>query len=100
IETAHVGTSLMQSVNFSCMLDPTSRFSNRVENYLRHRPRYPPAIIPLLERECGLNRKAVIADMGSGTGLLAELFLKVGNTVYGVEPNKEMRLAGETMLAG
>ncbi len=81
------------------MLDPTRRFSNRVENYLKYRPTYPPAIIPLLESECALTPESAIADLGSGTGLLAELFLKHGNPVFGVEPNAEMRLAGEKVLA-
>ena len=81
------------------MLDPTRRFSNRVKNYLKSRPRYPPAILPLLESECGLTSESVIAEPGSGTGLLTELFLKNGNRVFGVEPNGEMRSAGETALA-
>ena len=80
------------------MLDPTKRFSNRVENYTKYRPTYPPAIIPLLERECGLTPASVIADLGSGTGLLSELFLKHGNQLFGVEPNPEMRLAGEKQM--
>jgi SAM-dependent methyltransferase len=81
------------------VLDPTKRFSNRVENYLKYRPTYPPAIIPLLESECGFTPQSLIADLGSGTGLLTELFLKNGNSVFGVEPNPEMRLAGERVLA-
>jgi SAM-dependent methyltransferase len=81
------------------VLDPTKRFSNRVENYVKYRPTYPPAIIPLLESECGLTAESVIADLGSGTGLLTELFLKNGNSVFGVEPNLEMRVAGERVLA-
>ncbi len=81
------------------MLDPTKRFSNRVENYLKYRPSYPPEIIPLLESECGLSAESVIADLGSGTGFLTELFLKHGNPVFGVEPNQEMRVAGENVLA-
>ena len=80
------------------MLDPTQRFTNRVENYLKYRPRYPPKIIPLLEKECGLTRDSLIADIGSGTGFLAELFLQNGNRVCGVEPNAEMRAAGERLL--
>jgi SAM-dependent methyltransferase len=81
------------------MLDPTRRFSSRVENYLKYRPSYPAAIIPLLEKECGLSQESIIADLGSGTGLLAELFLKYGATVYAVEPNDDMRQAGEGVLA-
>jgi len=81
------------------VLDPTRRFSNRVENYLKYRPTYPPEIIPLLESECGLTAEAVIADLGSGTGLLTEPFLEHGNPVFGVEPNPEMRAAGDKVLA-
>lgn len=40
---------------------------------------------------------SIIADMGSGTGILSELFLKEGNKVYGVEPNADMRKAGEKL---
>jgi SAM-dependent methyltransferase len=81
------------------MLDPTKRFENRVENYLKYRPRYPAQIIPLLQKECGLTQDSVIADMGSGTGFLTELFLQNGNRVIGVEPNAKMRAAGDQMLA-
>src|ERR1051326_6182744 len=81
------------------MLDPTKRFTNRVDNYLKYRPSYPPAIIDLLESKCGLTREKIVADIGSGTGFLTELFLKHGNKVLGVEPNREMRAAGESLLA-
>ena len=80
------------------MLDPTKRFSTRVENYIKYRPGYPPEIIPLLESECGLTSETLIADMGFGTGLLTELFLKHGNPVVGIEPNADMRAAGERLL--
>ena len=81
-------------------MDATRRFSNRVENYIRYRPRYPQAIVPLLERECALTPQSVVADVGSGTGILSELFLANGNRVFGVEPNREMREAGQRQLAG
>jgi SAM-dependent methyltransferase len=80
------------------MKNPTERFSNRVDNYVKYRPGYPREIVELLEEECGLSASSVIADVGSGTGLLSQLFLKNGNTVYGVEPNREMREAGERLL--
>jgi SAM-dependent methyltransferase len=80
------------------VLDPTKRFSNRVENYLKYRPRYPAAIIPLLESECGLTRETLVTDVGSGTGFMTEMFLSHGNRVIGVEPNAEMRSAGERLL--
>ncbi|HEX8686675.1 MAG TPA: class I SAM-dependent methyltransferase, partial [Pyrinomonadaceae bacterium] len=79
--------------------DPTTRFSSRVADYVKYRPGYPAEVLRLLEAECGLTAESVVADVGSGTGLLSELFLKNGNRVYGVEPNAEMREAGERLLA-
>ncbi|HYH86791.1 MAG TPA: class I SAM-dependent methyltransferase [Pyrinomonadaceae bacterium] len=79
--------------------DPTRRFSSRVENYVKYRPGYPSVVVRLLEEECGLNGETIVADVGSGTGILSELFLRNGNRVYGVEPNREMREAGERLLA-
>ena len=78
--------------------DAKQRFSSRVADYLRYRPHYPPALLELLRKECGLRPQQVIADIGSGTGLLSELFLKQGHPVFGVEPNPEMRQAGEEYL--
>ena len=63
------------------MTDPTQRFSSRVSNYVKYRPSYPAAIVDLLTSECGLTPDATVADVGSGTGLLAELFLKAGERV-------------------
>ncbi len=79
--------------------DPTERFSPRVEDYSRHRPSYPAEVIAFLERECGLTRQYRVADIGSGTGLLSELFLHFGCEVTGVDPNAGMRAAGERLLA-
>lgn len=76
----------------------TDRFSNRVENYVRYRPHYPTEIIPFLKEQIGLNSQWIIADIGSGTGISSEIFLQNGNTVYAVEPNKEMREAAETIF--
>ena len=81
------------------MRDPTRRFSSRVDNYLRYRPSYPREILPWLVETCGLAPGAEIADVGSGTGFLAELFLEAGYFVHGIEPNREMREAGERHLA-
>ncbi|MBZ5588880.1 MAG: class I SAM-dependent methyltransferase [Acidobacteriia bacterium] len=81
------------------MSDPTKRFSDRVEDYARYRPRYPSAVVDLLRSRCGLTGDWVIADVGSGTGILSEMLLSLGCRVYGVEPNREMREAGERLLA-
>ena len=80
------------------MVDPTRRFSSRVANYARYRPSYPAAVTDLLGSECGLTADSMIVDVGSGTGILSELFLKNGNEVFGVEPNPEMRKTAEMLL--
>ena len=80
--------------------DAKQRFSDRVADYVRYRPGYPAALIDLLRDECGLHPDHVVADVGSGTGILAKLFLENGNRVFGVEPNDEMRRAGEGFLSG
>ncbi len=79
--------------------DATQRFSSRVENYVRYRPGYPPRVVEVLKAECGLTRESIIADVGSGTGFLSKIFLENGNRVFGIEPNPEMRAAGERLLA-
>ncbi len=79
--------------------DPTQRFSSRVDNYVRYRPDYPLEVLYLLKNECGLTPDSVIADIASGTGLFTRLLLENGNRVFGVEPNADMRGAGEQFLA-
>ncbi len=82
------------------MTDVTQRFSSRVENYIKYRPGYPNEVIETLRSECGLTADSIIADIGSGTGILTEMFLRNGDLVYGIEPNREMREAGERLLKG
>ena len=76
----------------------TTRFSDRVQNYVRYRPGYPPAVLEVVRAETGLAPGQVVADVGSGTGISAKLFLDAGHPVYAVEPNAEMRAAAEAML--
>ena len=78
----------------------TQRFSDRVDNYLRYRPGYPPEILMLLRERCGLTPQAIIADIGFGTGIFTRMLLDNGNSVVGIEPNHKMREAGETFLVG
>lgn len=79
--------------------DAKQRFSARVADYVHYRPGYPVGVRDILRAECNLKSGHAIADIGSGTGFLSELFLKNGNRVFGVEPNEEMRKAGEEYLA-
>lgn len=79
---------------------PTQRFSDRVENYVRFRPSYPPGVIETLREQAGLNPGARVADIGSGTGIFAALLLPHAARVLGVEPNAAMREAGDQALGG
>ncbi|HKK28578.1 MAG TPA: class I SAM-dependent methyltransferase [Gemmatimonadota bacterium] len=81
-------------------LEPTRRFSDRVEDYVRSRPDYPAAAIDFVVEEAALPPGATVVDVGSGTGLLARPFLERGFRVVGVEPNGPMRAAGAQELAG
>ncbi len=80
--------------------EPTRRFSDRVENYVRYRPSYPAGVIATLRERAGLGPGAVVADVGSGTGIFAQLLLPHCLRVFGVEPNAAMRGAAENLLAG
>ncbi len=77
---------------------PTARFSDRVENYVRYRPGYPPEVLDLLRAECGLQPSHIIADIASGTGAFTRLLLENGNSIFAVEPNPEMRAEGIDLL--
>ncbi|HXM60403.1 MAG TPA: class I SAM-dependent methyltransferase [Terriglobales bacterium] len=65
---------------------------------MRYRPGYPREVLDLLKKECGLTADSVIADIASGTGIFTQVLLENGNRVFGVEPNAEMRRAGEEFL--
>jgi len=77
---------------------PTARFSDRVENYVRYRPGYPPEVLDLLRAECGLQPSHIVADIASGTGVFTRMLLENGNSVFAVEPNTEMRETGMRQL--
>ena len=77
----------------------TSRFSDRVENYVRYRPGYPAEALRALQMDCRLTPRHAIADVASGTGIWTRMLLENGNRVFAVEPNQEMRRAGERLLS-
>lgn len=81
-------------------MNSVDRFSSRVENYAKFRPGYPAGILDVLKSDCGLTKASVIADIGSGTGLLSKVFLNHGNVVIGVEPNELMRAKADELLKG
>ncbi|TWT42110.1 hypothetical protein RAS1_32380 [Phycisphaerae bacterium RAS1] len=81
------------------MFDPTRRFSARVADYVAHRPGYPRECAETLAQEFSLKPASIVADIGCGPGNLAIRFLELGHHVISIEPNDEMRTAGEALLA-
>src|ERR1039458_5963558 len=74
------------------MPNNTQRFTGRAEDYDRYRQRYPSSeILTRLRAWCGLTPAWLVADIGAGTGMLAEVFLENGNRVLAIEPNPDMR---------
>lgn len=74
------------------------KFSGKAGHYDSARPAYAEELLEALYSDCGISIHSVIADIGSGTGILTEQLLKRGNKVYGVEPNADMRAASEKRL--
>lgn len=80
------------------MMPSTQRFSDRASYYTRSRPSYPSGLMDLFRSDLGMASGDAVADIGSGTGLLTELFVQGGFETYAVEPNGPMRLCAERRL--
>jgi SAM-dependent methyltransferase len=81
-------------------LRSTERFSDRVADYVRYRPTYPPALLDWLRDAQGVSTDWRVADVGAGTGISARMFLEAGHSVVAVEPNEAMRQAAVEWLHG
>lgn len=81
-------------------------FSRTAEAYEHGRPGYPPEVIELLRRECGLRPGRTALDLAAGTGKLTRLLVPTGAELIAVEPVAQMRaelarsLPGVTLLEG
>jgi ubiquinone/menaquinone biosynthesis C-methylase UbiE len=82
------------------MEDYTQRFTGRAEIYSKYRPTYPKGVVDILRKEANFDSAKIVADIGSGTGILTRLLLENGNEVFAVEPNDEMRSFAESSLSG
>lgn len=81
------------------MEDFTQRFTGRAQLYSKYRPTYPKAILDILRNEVRFDQYKIVADVGSGTGILSKIFLENGNRVFAVEPNDDMRSFAESDLS-
>lgn len=87
----HTAGTVLQAFPEMSSTNSTTRFSNRVADYVRYRPGYPAGIIPYLQDAHGLRPGQLVADIGAGTGISTALFLDAGYRVIAVEPNAPMR---------
>jgi ubiquinone/menaquinone biosynthesis C-methylase UbiE len=67
-----------------------NKFADKAEYYDKYRINYSNKILDYFN-EYNFCENSIIADIGSGTGKLAKIFLDKGNIVYAVEPNDNMR---------
>lgn len=77
------------------MQRPTERFSGRAGDYAKYRPSYPAGAIDAVLAGLGEPSGLVAADVGAGTGISARLLAERGVRVIAVEPNRQMREAGQ-----
>jgi len=80
--------------------DRSQRFRGRADDYARGRPGYPAELFDRLMVLAGLTPGAVVADLGSGTGISSAPLLERGLRVVAVEPNDDMRKIAESTLGG
>lgn len=73
------------------MTDATARFSDRADAYAANRPGYPKAAIDALLRGLPNEADLIVADIGAGTGISANLLAERVATVFAIEPNAAMR---------
>ncbi|NLW89134.1 MAG: class I SAM-dependent methyltransferase [Clostridiaceae bacterium] len=71
------------------------KFDGKGNIYAKFRPTYPREFIEYLFVKAQINEQSVIADIGSGTGILTGQLLEKGTRVFAVEPNSDMRRVAE-----
>ena len=79
-------------------MDNYSRFSSKAEVYANYRWNYHPEAIDKLCQIANINQESIIADIGSGTGMISAFFIDKAKTIYGIEPNLKMRTIAESDL--
>jgi SAM-dependent methyltransferase len=77
----------------------TEKFTGKAAKYVKYRPDYPKEFIEYLYGDIGFSPGSIIADIGSGTGILSKQLLEKGSQVIGVEPNMNMRQSAEKLLS-
>jgi SAM-dependent methyltransferase len=76
-------------------MDPTGRFTDRTDDYVKYRPSYPKGAIDAITEGLAGSPPHIAVDIGAGTGISARLLADRGLSVIAVEPNQGMRAAAE-----
>ena len=69
----------------------TTPFAGKADFYRKYRGGYAPEAIEAVVRLGGLTGREVVADLGSGTGILTQQLLPHVGLIYAVEPADDMR---------
>lgn len=75
-----------------------TKFDGLGKIYSQYRPTYPNQFISYIYLNADIRNQSIIADIGSGTGILTKQLLEQGNDVFAVEPNADMRNIAENNL--
>jgi SAM-dependent methyltransferase len=73
-------------------------FRGKAVDYARYRVDYPEVVVRSALESIALSPDDVVADLGSGTGLLSRWLLERGNRLFAVEPDSGMREVAEASL--
>lgn len=79
-------------------MDGKEIYTKKVENYIKFRPTYPDSVVEYLLYVVGL-KKAIVADIGAGSGILTKQIMSKVSRIYAIEPNSSMRKACEKNCA-
>jgi SAM-dependent methyltransferase len=80
---------------YTCKGGVAEVFSSKVEDYVAARPQYPAQLFQFFIGVLDVKPGALVADIGSGTGLFTRGLLEHGYRVLAVEPNAGMRTAAD-----
>lgn len=80
------------------MMANETNFNGKSVVYSKFRPDYPDQLLKNLITDNNLHQNSVVADIGSGTGIMTKKLLEFGFKVFAVEPNDEMRVAASDNL--
>jgi ubiquinone/menaquinone biosynthesis C-methylase UbiE len=80
-------------------MDCYRNFSPKADIYANYRWNYNPVAIAEMCQIAGVSKNSVVADIGSGTGMLTSYLLSKVKQIYAIEPNAEMRAIARQNLA-